>query len=87
MNVEVNLKVTHLTYKSTMKQKIKLKEINGLLNKNPLDPDQCWIRPGSSLFSDPWIWIRNHEKNRPDPDPCFIYTKDLKHSRRNHRTF
>ena len=25
MNVEVNLKVTHLTYKSTMKQKIKLK--------------------------------------------------------------
>ena len=29
MNAEVNLKATHLTYKSTMKQKIKLKEING----------------------------------------------------------
>ena len=41
MNVEVNLKVRHLTYKSTMKQKIKLKEINGLLDKNPLDPDPC----------------------------------------------
>ena len=71
MNVEVNLKVTHLTYKSTMKQKIKLKEINGLLDKNPLDSDPCWIRPGSSLFSDPWIRI--HEKNRPDPDPWFRY--------------
>ena len=62
INVEVNLKVRHLTYKSTMKQKIKLKEINGLLDKNPLDPDPCWIRPGSSLFSDPWIRIWIHEK-------------------------
>ena len=30
VNVEVNLKTTHLTYKSTMKQKIKLKEIEWL---------------------------------------------------------
>ena len=44
INVEVNLKVRHLTYKSTMKQKIKLKEINGLLDKNPLDPDPAYFR-------------------------------------------
>ena len=54
MNVEVNPKVTHLIYKSTMKQKIKLNEINGLLDINPLDP----------------AYFRIHEKNRPDPDPC-----------------
>ena len=62
MNVEVNLKVRHLTYKSTMKQKIKLKEINGLLDKNP------WIRIHVGSGPDP-ASFRIHEKNRPDQDP------------------
>ena len=54
MNGEGNLKITHLTYKSTMKQKIKLKEINGLLDKNPLDPARIQLIFGSM---------------DPDPDP------------------
>ena len=49
MNVEVNPKVTHLIYKSTMKQKIKLNEINGLLDINPLDPAYFRIHGSGSM--------------------------------------
>ena len=61
VNVEVNLKTTHLTYKSTMKQKIKLKEIKWLkIDKYSL---------GSGSMLDPAQIRPIFRSMDPDPDP------------------
>ena len=46
MNVEVNLKVVHLNYISTIEQKNILKDLSN-------------IKPRTCLFMDPWIHDKN----------------------------